>query len=402
MESVIGQVGLQHAVDTRTYLRSRSPYTSELTEELSKVIISTLGIEDRVIKAIALDCDNTLWGGVLGEDGFDGIQIDPNTAEGAKFQTAQRRFKELKELGILICLISKNNEEEVLKVLRDHEHQLIRTVDVISHRINWHRKSANLYSLANELNIGLSSFVFVDDSEFECAEVAAEAPEVSVFQMPKDANEQTQFFARLKRLCLGGKSEICVNKTEQYRIRQEIDSIRDNSGSQKEFFEGLNIRLKFSVNDEIDVPRLAEMFSKTNQFNCTTIRRTPEEIKELVTRSDSEVVSVRVSDRFSDHGLTGLVVINKGQFSIQITDWMISCRVLGRGVEEGILAFLGYLACDLNQDAVAIAYKQTAKNIQVKNLLETVALGYSEDDSAFVFDSKQLITLKPSWVTIEQ
>ena len=402
MESVVSQVGIQHAVDMRTYLRSRSPYTSEFTEELSKAIICTLGVDDRVIKAIALDCDNTLWGGVVGEDGFDGIQIDPNTTIGAKFHTAQRRFKELKELGILICLISKNNEEEVLKVLHDHEHQLIRTEDVISHRINWTRKSANLSSLANELNIGLSSFVFVDDSEYECAEVAAEAPEVAVFQMPKDANELPRFFAQLKQLCLGGKPEINVNKTEQYRIRQEIESKLNNSASQKEFFDSLDLHLKFSVNDERDVPRLAEMFAKTNQFNCTTIRRTPEEIKEIASQNDSEVVSVRVSDRFSDHGLTGLIVIKKGELRVQITDWMISCRVLGRGVEEGILAFLGCMARDLNQDAVEISYIQTAKNIQVKNLLETIAQNCAEDGSVFVFDSKHLTTLKPSWVTIEQ
>ena len=389
MESLIFKIGLQSAVDIRMYFRARSPYTSAITEELSKVITDALSIDENVVKAIALDCDNTLWGGILGEDGFEGIQIDPNTQSGSYFHLAQRYLKELKDLGILICLVSKNNEHEVLQVLDEHEYQIVRSKDVISHRINWKRKSENLVSIANELNLGLSSFVFIDDSQFECDEVAGCLPEVNVLQVPGQMKDFPDFFAKLKRLCL-----------TEYRVRRKIEDDRSNSYSEETFFEKLDIRLAISVDNVDDIARLGEMFSKTNQFNATTIRRTPEEVKQLILDENYSVFSMRVTDRYTEHGLTALAIVHHSSSDIQVTDWLISCRVLGRGIEYGVLSFLGELALRSGQDKLEIVYLPTSKNGQVGDFLGTITSKIASDNSKNVFDAKALIALKPSWITI--
>lgn len=401
MESLIFKIGLQSAVDVRMYFRARSPYTSAITEELSKVITDALSMDENVVKAIALDCDNTLWGGILGEDGFEGIQIDPNTQSGSYFHLAQQHLKELKDLGILICLVSKNNEHEVLQVLDEHEYQIVRSKDVISHRINWKRKSENLVSIANELNLGLSGFVFIDDSQFECDEVASCLPEVNVLQVPGQMKDFPDFFAKLKRLCLTGNPENSKDKTTEYRVRRKIEDDRSNCHSEETFFEKLDIRLAISVDNINDITRLGEMFSKTNQFNATTIRRTPEEVKQRMLDENYSVLSIRVTDRYTEHGLTALAIVRHGSSVIRVTDWLISCRVLGRGIEYGIIAYLGEIALGLGMEVLEVEYLANTKNLLVKTFLDAISDPQSlyGGQCLYQFRSRDLVGLRPSWIT---
>ena len=401
MQELVYKIGLQNAVDVRMYFRSKSPYSSSLCEQIAVAIMDAISIDNRVVKVIALDCDNTIWGGILGEDGYEGIQIDPNTYSGAFYHLAQRRFKELKELGMLLCLVSKNNEEDVIKVLTEHEHQLIRQEDVIAHRINWEPKSTNLKSLALELNLGLDSFVFIDDSTFECAEVTSNYPEVFVLKVPEKPEEYPEFLSCLKQKCLAGKPEVKKDKTNEYRERTQINESRSESDSDEDFFKTLDVRLTVTVDNQSDVPRLAEMFSKTNQFNTTTKRRTAEEVKRLILDGNSEVLSMRVEDRFTNHGLTALVVIQKGDNAIRVTDLLISCRVLGRGIEHGIMAYLGELVKEKGQQTVEVDFADSNRNSQVADFLNTFASISPEIAGLYVFDAESLIIQRPSWITIK-
>jgi FkbH-like protein len=401
MQELVYKIGLKNAVDIRMYVRSKSPYSSSLCEELAVAIMDAISIDNRVVKVIALDCDNTIWGGILGEDGYDRIQIDPNTSSGAFYHLAQRRFQELKELGILLCLVSKNNEEDVIKVLTEHEHQLIRRDDVIAHRINWEPKSTNLKSLALELNLGLDSFVFIDDSTFECAEVTSNCPEVVVLKAPENLEEYPDFLSRLKQKCLAGKPEVKKDKTNEYRARTQINVSRSQSNSDEDFFKTLDVRLTVTIDNQSDVPRLAEMFSKTNQFNTTTKRRTAEEVKHLMLDGNSEVLSMRVEDRFTHHGLTALVVIQKSDKAIRVTDWLISCRVLGRGIEHGIMAYLGELVKEKGLQTVEVDFADSNKNGQVADFLNTVTSITPKIAGQYVFDAESLIIQRPSWITIK-
>ena len=400
MQELVYRIGLQNAVDIRMYFRSKSPYSSSLCEELALAIMDSISIDNRIVKVLALDCDNTIWGGILGEDGYDGIQIDPNTYSGALYHLAQRRFKELKELGTLLCLVSKNNEEDVIKVLKEHEHQLIRQNDVIAHRINWEPKSTNLKSLALELNLGLDSFVFIDDSAFECAEVASNLPEVVVLKVPKNLEEYPEFLSCLKQKCLAGRPEVKKDKTNEYRERTQINESRSESDSDEDFFKTLDVRLTVAIDNQSDISRLGEMFSKTNQFNTTTKRRTGEEVKQLMLDRNFEVLSIRVEDRFTHHGLTALVVIQKDDNAMRVTDWLISCRVLGRGIEQGIMAYLGELAKENGQRTIEIDFTNTSKNGQVSDFLNSVTPASPQIAGRYVFNAESLIIQRPSWITI--
>ena len=255
-------------------------------------------------------------------------------------------------------------------------------------------------SIANELNLGISSFVFIDDSQFECDEVAGCLPEVNVLQVPGQMKDFPDFFAKLKRLCLTGNPENSKDKTTEYRVRRKIEDDRSNSYSEETFFEKLDIRLAISVDNVDDIARLGEMFSKTNQFNATTIRRTPEEVKQLILDENYSVFSMRVTDRYTEHGLTALAIVHHSSSDIQVTDWLISCRVLGRGIEYGVLSFLGELALRSGQDKLEIVYLPTSKNGQVGDFLGTITSKIASDNSKNVFDAKALIALKPSWITI--
>lgn len=401
MQELIYKIGLQNAVDVRMYFRSKSPYSSLLCEELAGAIMDSISIDNRVVKVIALDCDNTIWGGILGEDGYDGIQIDPNTNTGAFYHLAQRRFKELKEFGILLCLVSKNNEKDVLEVLTEHEHQLIRQDDVIAHRINWETKSSNLKSLALELNLGLDSFVFIDDSTFECAEVTSIFPEVLVMRVPENLEDYPDFLSLLKQKCLAGKAEVKNDKTNQYRERAQINVSRSESKSDEDFLKALDVHLTMTINNQSDLPRLAEMFSKTNQFNTTTKRRTAEEIKHLMLDGNFEVFSIRAEDRFTHHGLTALVVLQNGDNAVRITDWLISCRVLGRGIEHGIMSYLGELVKKKGQQRVEIEFADSNKNGQVADFLNSYTTVSPEVAGLYVLDAESLIIQRPSWITIK-
>ena len=401
MQELVYKIGLQNAVDVRMYFRSKSPYTSSFCEEIALAIMDSISIDNQIVKVLALDCDNTIWGGILGEDGYGGIQIDPNTYSGAFYHLAQRRFKELKDLGMLLCLVSKNNEDDVIKVLTEHEHQLIRQNDVIAHRINWEPKSTNLKSLALELNLGLDSFIFIDDSTFECAEVASNYPEVFVMKVPENLEEYPDFLSRLKQKCLAGKPEVKKDKTTEYRERTQINASRLESNSDEDFFRTLDVRLTVTIDNQNDIPRLAEMFSKTNQFNTTTMRRTAEEVKHLMLDSNFEVLSMRVEDRFTNHGLTALVVVQNGENLIRVTDWLISCRVLGRGIEHGIMAYLGELAKEKGQQQVEIDYTDSRKNGQVGDFLNTFTSRSPENAGLYVVDAESLIIQRPSWITIK-
>jgi FkbH-like protein len=402
MEALILNVGIRNAIDSRMYFKARNPYSVEFAEVLAEALFDALSIEDSVAKVIALDCDNTLWGGILGEDGFSGIRLDPNTAIGAVYHEAQHRLKELKDLGMLLCLVSKNDENDVLQVLEQHEHQVLRPQDVISHRINWKQKSSNLSSLAEELNLGLSSFIFIDDSSFECAEVQEAHPEMTVLQFPDTPSEVLRFLSHLKQKCLSGRDEVNVNKTAEYRVREEIESAKSMSGSSEIFLESLDVRAKIEINQLADVSRLAEMCSKTNQFNTTTKRRTAEELRSLMTQQNCKVVSVRLGDRFANHGLTALMVLMSENDKVRVTDFLMSCRVLGRNIEHALIAYVADVATHENLLRVDVDFVPSSKNGPAFDALKSMFPELSTERGEFSAFVHTLIDLKPSWVSIDQ
>lgn len=400
--ALIFEQGRRNAIDHRMYLKARMPYTPKFSESLAPLVLDALKVGRSPFKVLAIDCDNTIWGGIVGEDGPNGIMLDPNTARGSMYREVQRRLVELQELGVLICLVSKNDERDVLNILNHHEYQILRIENLASWRINWNTKSDNLKSLALELNLGLDSFVFVDDSDFECAEVSQVLPDVAVMRAPSEPETWAQLLEQIKRGLLLGSHENRNNKTSEYRVRKKIEAAKAESPSENAFLQTLNVQLRYNFDQFTDLPRLAEMFLKTNQFNTTLVRRSEREISALMHLPESIVCSFRVNDRFTDHGLVSAVIVHLSQFDFVVTDWLMSCRVLGRQIENGVAAVLGETALSKGYPMVQVQLNQSERNRRAADFLQHLAERYriKAGVDSYTFDARELMSQKPPWITM--
>jgi FkbH-like protein len=324
-------------------------------------------------KVIVLDCDNTLWQGVVGEEGVAGIAIPPAV------QILQQMIVAQQQAGMLICLCSKNNEADVLEVFEQREDMILQRQHLVNWRINWLPKSENLKSLAQELNLGLDSFIFIDDSPMECAEVRRHCPEVLTLQLPQ-LSEIPQFlqhvwaFDRLKTTAADQQ------RTELYRQNLERERFA-SSVTITEFLAGLELQVTISEPTPDQLDRVAQLTQRTNQFNFTTIRRTASELQQqLQTGLECRIVEVR--DRFGDYGLVGVMLFRYGSSQLQLDSFLLSCRVLGRGVEHQMLNHLGQLAQAQSLTTVAARYIPTAKNQPARNFLQTIGQDYQQPDES--------------------
>jgi FkbH-like protein len=271
----------------------------------------------------------------------------------------------LRSRGILLAIVSKNNEADVLEVLRDHPHMQIRESHLAGWRINWQDKATNLVELAKELNIGVDSLVFVDDSEFECELVRQRLPEVAVLYL---GTEPSRYASKLTEAGLFDALAL----TDEDRARVEmVVADRERKAAQRTapslegFLAGLEMEATFGPPGPADLARIAQLTQKTNQFNLTTERHTEGEIARLAADPTTEVHTLRLHDRFSDLGLVGVAIVSSKGDTALINSLLMSCRVLGRGVEDAFLAHIAGTAADRGAVRLRGRYVPTARNSQV-------------------------------------
>jgi FkbH-like protein len=310
-------------------------------------------------KVLALDLDQTLWGGVLGEEGIGGLALG-DEYPGNAFKTFQKYLLTLKDRGVLLAIASKNNEADALEVLARHPDGVLRRGDFTAVRINWQEKSANLRELAAELNVGLESVVFFDDSAFEREEVRRHLPMVTVIDVPEspleyiDAVEDSGFF---DQIVLSAEDRA---RTELYRQQAARSEARPTS-SPEEFLASLEMVATIGTVDAATLPRVAQLLAKTNQFNLTTRRHGAGELGAMI-EAGAIALWLRLVDRFGDNGLVGVAIACRIGESWTIDTFLLSCRVIGRGVESALLAQLA--ACIVKRGGVCLTgeYRPTAKN----------------------------------------
>ena len=323
------------------------PFTEEFYASMALAIARKIhALRVPAHKVLVLDCDNTLWRGVVGEDGVDGIVIPQ------AFLSVQRFAVSEQGRGTLVCLASKNAERDVIEVLEKRPDMALRADHIVAHRINWESKPSNLVYLARELNLGLDSFVFLDDNPIECAQMRAELPQVVTLQLPPD-DEIESFLSHLWTFDKVVVTSEDFRRTSMYRenaARQELEASTTDIG---EFVASLELVIDIAPPEEADWPRLAQLTQRTNQFNFTTIRRTDPEMR-AVHADGSVVLRVNVRDRFGDYGLVGLVVAVDYADSLTIDTLLLSCRVLGRGVEHAMLRHLAELAKERKKAFVSL------------------------------------------------
>ncbi len=331
LAAILGGLGHEAALRERNRYVMRFPYSPDATKRIvsgyAEVIRSTRRARR---KAVIVDADNTLWNGVIGEVGYEGIGVDdefPNVIH----KQLQRQLLELKRLGYLICVVTKNNEADFLEAFAKRSMPLS-LEDLVTYRANWVDKSDNLRSIAEELNIGTDALVFIDDNPFEIEEVRARLPDVDCQLFPKDDPEAALVLIdRIESLTAGTLTSEDLKKTEQYRAESRRKLAAESASSIEDYLASLDIKLTVSVNERAHVPRITQLINKTNQFNLTTKRRSEAEVVGLM--AHNKIYDFRVEDRFGDMSIVGVAIVVDGT----IDTFLMSCRALGRRLETEML-----------------------------------------------------------------
>jgi FkbH-like protein len=368
LDRIIRLIGQNEAMDYRFLYSARAPFKPELLNQYASEI-SKIGraLKGKNKKCLILDCDNTLWKGIIGEDGITGIKLDPNNYPGNIFYNFQQSVVQLVNRGVIVALCSKNNESDVFEVLEKHQYSFLKRHHLAAWRINWKNKVDNIRELSEQLNIGLDYFVFVDDSPLECNLVKEQLPEVVVIQVPEKIYELPEILIKDGLFDSLSVTDEDIRRTDLYRsesIREESKKYFTDISS---YLESLNIELEVFRNDFTSVKRLAQLTQKTNQFNLTTLRCSEEQISDFISEPNNELFHFSVKDKFGDMGITGLIMANIEDNKMKIQNFLMSCRVLGRNIESAFIHFfISKLIEEKKLEIVTAEFLPTKKNIQVK------------------------------------
>jgi FkbH-like protein len=355
---------VDHAEDEHGDALGHIPYSAQMYVALGTLVARKLvALRRRPYKVIVLDCDNTLWGGVCGEAGPRGIDVTPGHLSLQRFMLAQG------EAGMLLCLASKNNADDVDAVFAHNANMPLRRGSFVASRIGWQPKSQSLRELAAELQLGLDSFIFVDDSPIECAEVQANCPEVLVLQLPQAPELVAPFLDQIWAFDHAAPTADARRRADQYRENRQREALRAGASSFAEFLDSLDLRVTIEPLASAQLERAAELTQRTNQFNLRPQPRQAGEIRSLGTAC----LGVRVIDRFGDYGLTGVIAYDARGGVLCVDTFLLSCRVLGRGVEYQAMAHLGRIAEEAGCGNIELPCVDTGKNGPVLSFLETVA-----------------------------
>ena len=387
--AIIHAVGTEKAADPEMEMVASTPYSREVYEQLG--IVLAREVRRRRLpakKVIALDGDGTLWDGVLGEDGIEGVKLTPGHAW---FQT---RLLDLKARGALLVMVSKNQPEDVWDLLDQRTDFLLRSSDFSAHRIGWNPKSGSLRELAAELNLGLDSFVFIDDNPTERAAVEATCPGVTVLPLPVDAGRYASMLNRL--WCFDGLGSTAEDGQRHSMVQAEARrrDLASQNADLEDYLRSLGLEVTFEKASLEDVPRLSQLSQKTNQFNLSLNRRDEDQIRSILMSSSHRTWKVSVVDQFGNYGIVGLVIASGAESEntrcVEIDTFLLSCRALGRGVEEAILHAFCRSCRDLGFSDVIGPYQVAPRNSPVRDFF--ARQGFSDAGAAF---RRSLLPLPP-------
>ena len=325
-------------------------------------------------KVIVVDGDNTLWGGVVGEIGASQVELD------GVWRVLQEFVASRKRQGMLLALASKNEESDVAQVFRRPE-MVLRREDFIAWKVNWNPKSQNLAALASELELGLDSFLFLDDSPVECAEVAASCPEVTCVLLPSAVEQIPEFLSQLWAFDTGFRTSVDEKRTQLYLEQRERTQFRESAASFRDFIEGLELQVGLFPLSAEDYDRAAQLMQRTNQFNTSGIRRSSSELASIMDSGARRALLVRVRDRFGDYGKVGLAVYHAAHAVLHVESLLLSCRVLGKGVEHRVIAELGRQAENLGAAELLFPFRRTERNLPAEKFLKSLGISCAEDGS---------------------
>lgn len=397
IDSIYREISMRAAIDWRLFYSSKSLYTVAFYRAYVNFVMPVFAdVVGKARKALILDCDNTLWHGILGEDGINGISMS-TTPKGLIFSEIQRLALELQKRGVLLGLCSKNNPGDVDEVLSSNQEMQIRDCHLAIKKINWNDKVSNLRMIAQDLNIGLDSIVLVDDSPFEIGLVNQQIPEVKTLQVPQSLTTYPDVFRRMAACFYrGSHSDEDSKKTEQYRQNALRKAEQAQFVTLEDYLRSLHLSVTVHCDKKELVARMAQLTQKTNQFNLTTQRYTESELADLLDGKKISAYTFEVTDRFGDYGVVGMAIVrfvHSGEASLD--SFLMSCRVLGRHVE---CAFFNLLVSELQHRGVTMLhakYRRTSKNAQVAELYDTLGFTLNKAGNEEKCYSMVLVEYRP-------
>lgn len=375
LNQILAGVGINNAYDKKKFIQYKSLYSIEFfkryTDSVLNPILKSAG---KLKKALIFDCDNTLWKGVIGEDGMDGIDMSMQSKTGKHFHLVQEIARMLSSRGVLIALCTKNNPGEIEQVLQ-HKDMVLDKDSLVAIKVNWNNKNENLQQLAKELNIGLDSFVFIDDSFFEVNLVKSSLPQVLTFQVPLELSDYPSMILDISQKYFNLEPlEEDIQKVKLYKQQAQRNEALGKINDIDTYLSTLQTSIKIAVNRKDQVGRVSQLSQKTNQFNLTTVRYSEVEIEQFMDDPSSSVVTIDVSDKFGDSGLTGVCILKedlRDRSVIEVDSLLLSCRVLGRKVEDAFINYIIMFCRASGYKTLRSKYVKTNKNGQVENFYLT-------------------------------
>jgi FkbH-like protein len=392
VDAISSNVGRSEWFDDRLWNMTKAFCRLEhlplICQSVVEIILTLMG---RVTKCLILDLDNTLWGGVVGDQGHLGIDVGAH-GDGEAFFHFQHYLLSLKRRGIILTVCSKNDLSNALQPFSENPDMVLRRDDIAVFIANWENKADNIRTIRDRLNIGLDSMVFLDDNPFERNLVRQLVPEVIVPELPEDPAEYVRFLSALNLFETTSYSSADARRADQYKEEADRLALRDGASDITEYLQSLDMRIQIGRFDPHNIARIAQLMQRSNQFNLTT-RRLNEEMcrQQMLDVQNSVPLYASLEDRFGDHGLISVVILETNADALNITDWLMSCRVLARGVEEYLMNYVISTAREKGLSRVCAEYIPTSKNSMVKGFFARFGFEQVSDDHG-----RTLWTINPS------
>ncbi len=372
LEMVSGMMGREAFYDPRRYYWTKQPFSERGTIRLAEHLwAGARALTTGPKKVLVLDLDNTLWGGVVGETGPLGVALG-ESPDGEAYRAFQKHAKALSRRGIVLAIASKNNEADGREPFEKNPEMVLGLDDIAAAEINWEPKGTTIRRIAEALSLGLDSFVFFDDNPAEREQVRQAIPEVAVVEVPAEPAEYVRALEAGLWFEAAALTEADAARAEQYAVERKRRELQQTAGSMEDYLRSLEMRADVREIDEADLMRVVQLLGKTNQFNLTTRRHGREDVLRLISASDAIGLTVRVEDRFGDHGLIGVLIAVPAEEpgTLRVDTWLMSCRVIGRTVEEYFVVELLERARRLGYRRIVGEYIPTKKNALVSELYD--------------------------------
>jgi len=380
MNGFISKHGENNVFDPKQFLfgdiKISLDFIPYLVNDLMGYVIATLGISKR---CIVLDLDNTLWGGIIGEDEFDGIKLGSDPS-GKAFVEFQKHLLGLHNRGILLAINSKNNFDDAMKVIEEHPDMILKKEHFASIKINWNDKVSNIKEISDELNFGLENFVFFDDDPLNREFMKSSLPQVLTVDLPSDPSKYVRTMQEMNEFNLLKITNEDKQRGVMYSQQRERKTFETSSNNLEDFLKNMDLKITIKKVDTFTIPRISQLILKTNQFNLTTKRYSLEEIQKMSQNNNMLMGCVQVEDKFGDNGITAAFIVEKNGTKEWILDtFLLSCRVMGRQIEKSILGYIIKLAKQNNVDKIIANFIPTKKNQPIENFLPDCGFKKEQD-----------------------